>query len=697
MGALQPARGPRTRGAWLALGAGMQTKTPLHSFAAALLALSVMACGGDDDAADDNVCDPLCSANLCMVCDISGSAPTCVSACGPDLTCEDGTCMAPEETTCEPVCDDCEACDTSGGAPECVALCAEGLTCDSGVCQAPEVPACEPACGDCEVCDTTGEEPLCVSLCAEGTTCVEGVCEPPDPAACSPACGGCEVCDTSGAEPTCVFTCGDEETCATDTCVRAGMHSAFLGLQGPFADGPSVTAACLDCHADQGEHFKDTAHWNWAGATPGLEGHEADTTIGKVNLVNNFCIAIRTNEKRCSQCHAGYGMADDTFDFSNAGNIDCLVCHADPRAGYAKAPKTAGAPDPAADLVLAAQSVGIPERANCGSCHFGAGGGDNVKKGDMGSALAHPTIETDAHMGRGMSCNDCHAGASHTLLGQGVHLPVSEGRTACTDCHTASPHATSVYNEHALDIACQTCHIPAFSRQQATKMNWDWSTSGNRTIGTDGVETGTLADGTVVTVYDAMKGTFVWEKNVAPVHAWYDGRTTRMTVLDTFGSGEGASAGNPVMLGMPLATKADAEAKIFPFKVMRGQQPIDPTRLYVIVPKLFGPGGFWAGIPAAGDYSAAAVKTLWTAALTAGALATGQLGTGESYGEDDWSWGYTEMYMGINHEVAPKSQALGATGCTGQCHGGTALDWTALGYSCDPMTGGGATCGSRHY
>jgi len=622
-------------------------------FSALPLTALVAACGDDDPASDSDAgeqpltCEPACELGACMVCDTDGTVPVCVTTCGNDTTCESGLCVAVEEATCDPVC------------------------------------------GDCEMCDTSADSPVCVGVCADDMACVGGVCQS---AACSPACGACEVCDTSGDAPACVALCGADETCPDGTCVRSAMHSAFVPLQGPFADGPSVTAACLQCHETEAMGFMETAHWKWLGPTPNLVGEEGSTDIGKRNLVNNFCIAVTSNEKRCSQCHAGYGYGDDSFDFTATGNIDCLVCHADPAAGYVKGAKTAGAPDPAVDLVLAAQSVGKTSRANCGSCHFTAGGGDNVKKGDMGSALRYPTRDIDVHMGAGMSCSSCHRGDDHTLLGQGVHVPVSEGRFECADCHSASPHASAMLDEHALDIACQTCHIPSFSRTQATKLDWNWATSGNRTVGTDGVEMTTLPDGTVVKAYDAMKGDFEWGKAVTPTYAWYDGRVARMTIYDAYSAGEGTEA-NPVALGNPLATISDSGAKIFPFKIMRGQQPAQPVSRLVLVPKLFGAGGFWAGIPAAGDYTAAAVHTLWTTALTSGARAAGQIGPAETIGESDWSWVYTTMYLGLNHEIAPVEQALG-NACT-DCHGGGDFDFEALGYLCDPMSNPVA-CGSRH-
>ncbi|MDF1564034.1 MAG: tetrathionate reductase family octaheme c-type cytochrome [Deltaproteobacteria bacterium] len=662
----------------------MHSRSKLLFFSLASLALLTLGAGCP---AEKSACDPACDANACMVCDESGESAACVSTCGEGTTCEAGACVADAPVTCDPACGPCQTCDTSGAAPACVDNCGPGLVCNAGAC---EVTACDPACGPCQTCDTSGAAPVCTDNCAAGVACNAGVCESP---ACDPACGPCQFCDASGAAPVCIDLCGPNETCDTGVCSQMNFHQGFTALAGPFADGPAVTTACLGCHPQAGTDMLQTAHWKWEGSTPALQGHENDTTVGKKNLINNFCVSIVANEKRCSQCHAGYGYDSPSFDFGNQNNIDCLVCHSDPGVGYTKEPKTAGLPPPAYDLAIAARSVGRPERANCGKCHFSAGGGDNVKKGDIGSALAAPTVDTDFHMGNGMDCANCHAGPNHTLTGQGVHLPVSEGRLACEDCHGGTPHASAATNNHALDIACQTCHVPAFSRQQPTKMDWNWSTAGNRTRGTDGVETTTLSDGTVVKSYDYMKGDFVWEKNVRPAYRWYDGRTTRMTLADSYPAGDGVSAAQPVTLGEPLATFADAGAKIFPFKRMVGQQPAFTATRLVAAPKLFGPGGFWATIPDAASYDPATVEANWTAALQAGGIAAGQLAAGTVLTASDWEWIHTELYLGINHEVAPRTAALGCS----DCHNGNAdFDFAALGYSCDPMTGGAVACGSRN-
>ncbi len=482
----------------------------------------------------------------------------------------------------------------------------------------------------------------------------------------------------------CQPACGTDEFCANGTCVRGGAHAEYSQLAGPFATGPEVTAQCITCHNDAANHVLASAHWRWEGPTPALEGHTTGADIGKKNLINNFCVAVATNEARCTQCHNGYGWANDSFDFDDPANIDCLSCHAAPDSGYAKDPKTAGNPAATVDLSVAARSVGATTTGNCGSCHFKAGGGNNVKNGALGAALATATPDLDVHLGGGMGCSTCHDAIDHQFPGTSVYTSVVEGRVYCEDCHTDAPHGDATLDNHALDVACQTCHIPSFAKADATKVDWDWSTAGNRTIGDEGVETTTLPDGTTVTAYDAMKGNFVWQKDVVPTYAWYDGGGTHLTIdpTDTYGT-QGSSADNPVVIAAPNADYDTAAAKIHPFKVMTGRQPGHATGRYLLVPKLFGPGGFWGAIPTSADYTPATVTALWEAALTAGAVGSGQIADTESITTADVEWVYTEMYLNIDHEVVPVTEALGC----GDCHGGGRLDWTALGYGCDPSDG----------
>jgi hypothetical protein len=96
----------------------------------------------------------------------------------------------------------------------------------------------------------------------------------------------------------------------------------------------------------------------------------------------------------------------------------------------------------------------------------------------------------------------------------------------------------------------------------------------------------------------------------------------------------------------------------------------------VAIPHLYGtkggPNPYWG-------------KFDWNLALQDGADYTGIPYSGE------YGFGYTEMLLTVNHEIAPAEMALGyredgSDGC-GDCHGGQ-VDWDALGWSRDPFDGG---------
>ena len=48
-----------------------------------------------------------------------------------------------------------------------------------------------------------------------------------------------------------------------------------------------------------------------------------------------------------------------------------------------------------------------------------------------------------------------------------------------------------------------------------------------------------------------------------------------------------------IKLNNPEGKISEKSAKITPFKLMKGKQPFDPVNKYLIVPKLFGPDGYW--------------------------------------------------------------------------------------------------------
>ena len=449
------------------------------------------------------------------------------------------------------------------------------------------------------------------------------------------------------------------------------------------------TNDCLACHGMIGADMLMRAHFTWEGVATNITGFEGGTH-GKNDLLNNFCIAVPSNEGRCTHCHAGYGYDDKNYDFNDMTNVDCLVCH-DQTGTYAKAPKTAGLPADGVDLGAVARSVadneGVPTIDNCIDCHAKAGGGNNVKHGDIAMSLANTTREFDVHMGTdgvNVDCVFCHGvkkDGSDNVIDHGIggmpYHSVDEGEMkTCEGCHgdANSRHAgkpvEAVITRHPT-LACQVCHIPTFARNEPTKTEWLWSTAGD-------LDRGIEKDADENVVYDPMKGSFVWENNVRPTLRYFDGKWNRFIIgaNDTF-TGTPTTE-TPVVLGEPTADHNTVGAKIYPFKKMVGDQPADSVNNQILVPHLFGskggPNPYW-------------VKYDWNLALQDGAAYTEQPYSGE------YQFVPTVMYLTVNHEVAPKEQAYGFSGTTscGDCHSSGQIDWTELGWTDEPPPFGTGT------
>lgn len=451
-------------------------------------------------------------------------------------------------------------------------------------------------------------------------------------------------------------------------------HSLFPQLAGPFEMPQDVTVACLECHAEASTQVMATVHWTWEYTDP-VTGQE----LGKNNVVNNYCIAMPSNEPRCTSCHIGYGYKDNTFDFAVEANVDCLVCHADTSI-YKKFPAGSGMPwlgdEPKefppgsgkmwekVDLAASAQSVAAPTRTNCGACHFTGGGGDAVKHGDLDSTMANPAPELDVHMSpdsQNFTCATCHAAEAHEIDGR---IYTGETPVTCEDCHNGdnAPHADSAMGEaltnHAETLACQTCHIPAFARGKATKMSWDWSTAGEKTE--DGKNFQTKNDAGQV-IYDSQKGDFTWEANVTPYYAWWNGETRFLTPADTI---------DPSALVMMTDFQGSREdGKLYPFKYFAGVTPYDAGNNVMAVPNLFpndaeDTDAYWKGWD-------------WDAALASGMEYAGYEYSGEvGFVETAFLWVQ-------NHQVAPATDAVQCA----ECHTADGrLDFAALGYSDEEVT-----------
>ncbi|HPE81944.1 MAG TPA: tetrathionate reductase family octaheme c-type cytochrome [Gammaproteobacteria bacterium] len=440
-------------------------------------------------------------------------------------------------------------------------------------------------------------------------------------------------------------------------------HAKLKELQGPFANGPEVTKACLGCHTEAGHQFVKNKHWTWRYDQP-----VTGKTLGKSVLINNFCTNARGNEGMCAQCHAGYNMTDvRTYDFSNQDNIDCLICH-ESTGTYYKTPPTRGnqacevmfTDKPAIDLTKVAQSVTLPGRNNCGTCHFFGGGGDNVKHGDLSSVLFKPSKAIDVHMGEdgeNFSCVICHVGEGHEWAGsrydmvgkdtKGTGKPGMPRDTAsCESCHGHAPHPPGLsgfkLNDHTDRVACETCHIPTFARGGvATKVSWDWRTAGRLKDGQGfKLEGYTQGDGKHRHTYKSIKGDFAYAENVKPTYAWFNGAVDYTTIDTKFDDSR------PLIINRPRGSADDPDARIWPFKRMHTVQPYDKGNKTLVYMHLWGddPDAFW------GNYD-------FQRAITRGMAEDNIPYSGEYDFIDTYS------YWPINHMVAPKEDALSCREC----------------------------------
>ncbi|XPV77972.1 MAG: tetrathionate reductase family octaheme c-type cytochrome [Desulfovibrio sp.] len=444
------------------------------------------------------------------------------------------------------------------------------------------------------------------------------------------------------------------------TSTNTADHSKFVVLQQEFKNGEQVTEACLSCHNEAGLQFHKTIHWTWRDPSD-----KENLGIGKGGItVNNFCVALPSNEPRCTSCHAGYGWKDKNFDFTSQTKIDCLVCHEQTRT-YKKFPTKAGNPVSKPTVFKGngktfyppnwqkvAQSVSTPTRKNCGTCHFYGGGGDGVKHGDLDSSLMKPNKSLDVHMGtdgQNFDCVRCHTTKNHDISGRIYGTPASADRKSllendlnskimCESCHSATPHKMdSKANDHTDKVACQSCHIPTFARVNPTKMWWDWSKAGQKKNGKPFTVKGPYNKSS----YNSKKGEFIWEKDVVPEYYWFNGSITSTTAKDVI------DPAKEIKLSWPVGERTDPNSRIMPFKVHRGMTPYDKVNKTMAIPHLFGKDkdAYWK------SYN-------WKNALAAGQKYSGLPFSGE------YDFAKTAYVYPTTHMVTPKEDALQCR----QCH-----------------------------
>ena len=448
----------------------------------------------------------------------------------------------------------------------------------------------------------------------------------------------------------------------------AGSHAGrFTSFEG--------TRTCLICHREEAIAFHGSVHYQWSGDASESDGLSTPAA-GKMGGINDFCIYPDINwlakltaadgtgpvDGGCARCHTGLGARPTAaYDQAQLENIDCLICHAP---SYKRTLEQVGTefrfvPDTAkmtVSLLQAAVDIRRPGKDACLNCHTRAGGGDNFKRGDLSEAHRSATAALDVHLaptaagGAGLECTNCHTTVGHRMAGRGVDMRErdSQARLECTNCHSTFAHDDSRLNSHTARVACNVCHVPTFAKGAPTDMRRDWSVAG-----------------------EVSPVTHLWEprmdmqSNVTPVYGFFNGRSR----FYEFGTKAVPQANGRVLMAGPLGSRTQPGAKITAMKRHEGSQPIDPItgRLLPLKIGIYFQTGNLAN------------------AVTQGVAAVGWTNNGYAFAE-------TERFLGLYHEVAPASQALTCT----SCHGGTRLDFKALGYAPLVTRNGAPLCASCH-
>jgi hypothetical protein len=436
------------------------------------------------------------------------------------------------------------------------------------------------------------------------------------------------------------------------------------------------TKTCLECHMTEAIALHQSVHYQWSGDASESDGLRTPVA-GKMGGINDFCIypdinwlgkltvADGTNQVvdgGCGRCHTGLGLKpspDATQD--QLENIDCLICHAP---SYRRTVAQVNGvwklvPDTAkmtVSLLQAAADIRKPDKNICLNCHTRAGGGDNFKRGDLSDAHRNATPALDVHMassaqgGAGFECTNCHTTIGHRMAGRGVDMRQrdSQARLECTNCHSTFVHDDSRLNNHTTRVACNVCHMPTFAKGAETDMRRDWS-----------------LPGVVSEVTRLYEPKMLMQGNVTPVYRFFNGRSR----FYEFATPAVAQANGTILMAGPLGSRTEPGARLTAMKRHEGRQPIDPKTAYLLPLKI---GIFFQ----TGDL--------------ANAVAEGVVGVG--WPNNGYTFAETERYLGLYHEVAPASQALSCS----SCHGGTRIDFKALGYTPLSTRNGTPLCASCH-
>jgi len=446
---------------------------------------------------------------------------------------------------------------------------------------------------------------------------------------------------------------------ASGASAAESMHKEIAKYEG--------ARTCAECHDTAAKDVAESLHYQMKGEPRFVEGGEKGRNAGLLAdfspLYHTYAGidwletikpagAVRQEQPNgCAVCHSGLGkqpnpvdkLAADDFD-----NIDCLLCHGpDYRRVVAKEVKTVKekiivrekgkkkgtwiekeklidkeefrfriVPAQGVDVLKVARQVQKPSTEMCLRCH-GATGGANFRRGIAGG-------ENDVHFSMGMICTECHTVKKHKIAG-GADLKaqeLTEVSVGCINCHTEKPHkgdSGPQLNRHCNRIACQTCHVPAIARHAdaPTVTDIDWATP----------------------IKNEKSGLFEpatkQGSRLQPEYLWWN-----RTMSNAW---------------EPVGSKRDRLARIYPWQRINCTIIADAATGIPLPLKI----GVYA---ATGDPGAAATK---------GAAEAKQPYSGK------WKAIKQSMLVSVNHQVAPKSEALKCD----DCHDANGrIDLKALGY-----------------
>ena len=73
--------------------------------------------------------------------------------------------------------------------------------------------------------------------------------------------------------------------------------AAFTQSSHPWLKQYQDASTCTACHRSAAEEIMSTSHWTWEHLDP-----VSGDMLGKKHVINNYCIAVASNEPRCTSC-----------------------------------------------------------------------------------------------------------------------------------------------------------------------------------------------------------------------------------------------------------------------------------------------------------------------------------------------------------------------------------------------------------